>query len=201
VAKPTHVSQAGSVAGQGPSASLGRKRWGFIALSVTACVALAAIGGPYLWRAADRWVNTPLWGPDPIAATNSALIGSWEGTGGALLSFSTNGQFDASNMPSSMTTNPSPQWSEPAKCMTGGTWSISPTGEAGPGEPAEVELDIGPWCNGGFGFPLQMARVSSRLELYFYIGDPDDDNEFVFKKVGDYVVAAQPPEGTRGRSL
>ena len=114
---------------------------------------------------------------------------------GPLSSFSANGQFEATDMPSSMTTNPS--WSMPATCTTGGRWSIGPPGEAGPGEPPEVDLDIGPWSNGGFGFPLQMERVSSRMELYFYIGDPDDDDEFVFKKVRDYEVAVSPSPRSR----
>jgi hypothetical protein len=164
-----------------------RKRSDLAALSVLVCLAAAATGGPYLWTAAKRWANTALWGPDPIPATAPALIGSWEGAGGAMLSFTANGQFHATDMPSSMTTNP--QWSMPAACTSGGRWSISPAGEAGPGEPPEVDLDIGPWCIGGFGFPLQMERVSSRLELYFYIGDPDDDNEFVFKKLRNYEVS------------
>jgi hypothetical protein len=193
VTRPEHVRQAGRVAEQRPSALLGRKSWGLIAASDTANVVVAVISGTYLWPVVDKWANTPLWGPNPISATTSALIGSWEGASGAFLSFSTNGQFEATDLPTSITTGTSLRWSVPAQCSTGGRWSIEPAGEVGPGQPPEVDLDIGPSCEGGFEFPIQMERVNSRLELYFYIGDPDDDNEFVFKKLSDYEVAVLLP--------
>jgi hypothetical protein len=135
----------------------------------------AVVTGGYSLRALYRPANTPLWGPVAIPATVSAVIGRWESTDRARLRFTKDGWFDASDLPIDMTDGMR------GPCADRGKWSIDQFDET---QPPEVDLRMGlsPQCAIASVFPLQMERVHSRLELYFYIGDPDDDDVFVFAK-------------------
>lgn len=137
---------------------------------------LLAVCGVVLW---SRYSSNP----PVISATASNVVGTWKGPDGATLAFKSTGSFSSVKLPHSLTAEFTGYNSRPGLTSCGGgAWSIGPSGEAGPGEPPQVDLDFEAACEGGFEFPLQLGRTGARLDLFYYVGDPDDDVQYKFAK-------------------
>jgi hypothetical protein len=102
------------------------------------------------------------------AIPTAEVLGSWRG-GAARLSLSKDGGFTASDLPS--------QRADPdAVPYTGiGTWTMVPAGNS---QPQHLDLTAG---HDGLGW-LFVERSHGKVILYYWIGDPDEDNKFVFTR-------------------
>jgi hypothetical protein len=104
----------------------------------------------------------------PAPIPTAEVLGTWRG-GAAGLILSKDGSFTASDLPS--------QRADPdAVPYTGmGTWTMVPAGNS---QLQHLDLTAG---HEGLGW-LYVERSHDKVILYYWIGDPDEDNKFVFTR-------------------
>lgn len=147
-------------------------------------VAVGVLSVPFLYVGWDE-IAGHVFGPWVETAKATTVVGTWRGPADSKLVFTPNGHFTSANLPSSMFFDPlasAASRRDWLRCNRG-TWSIGPAGAGGPGLPPQVDVDIPNVCGGGFGTQLQMERTrSGTIVLFYYIGDPDDDDQYQFIK-------------------
>ncbi len=106
-------------------------------------------------------------GPD---ASESEIIGTWTGAGGAVLALETGGAFTATKLPLQL--QAPTFFSQP---VTGrGTWKLIPTGQY---QRQHVEMTLA-----DFATSFDVLASGKKYRLFLWIGDPDDDQAYWMDK-------------------
>lgn len=159
------------------------RAWPFLAASVTGAALLIGFNWTYFYGDGTI-IDTP---------TTAQVTGTWSGDYGETLTLRPNGTFTAEGVEiddtSTDTSVPPPK----APVTGGGTWSIEPGSDAsGEGGVDFTFTSCNASCPGSFELYAQTSSpVSGRgAALFYYIGDPDDDNQYTFVR-----QAAPAPAG------
>jgi hypothetical protein len=124
-------------------------------LLVAAAIAVVPLVAWQVWTVWEYWTVTP---------THDALIGTWRGDNGATIVFTSDGRFSGQ------------VGGDPSAAPEGGTWYIGK-------EPLEGD-STGVVFSFSRGYTSELLARGSRSSptLFYYIGDPDENRRYEFKK-------------------
>jgi hypothetical protein len=144
---------------------LKKYRWEWLLLGLV--LAVAAVN--FLF-----FVGHDFAGVTPVTPRRAAIVGVWTNTDGATLDFSSDGTVEVRRMPVIDDSSIGDQ----LPGNGAGTWQIEPW-ESNIGTGGGVAV-----TTGDGGVELTTTGDLAHPKLFAYLGDPDEDNEFVFTKQG-----------------
>ncbi|GAA1881296.1 hypothetical protein [Asanoa iriomotensis] len=149
----------------------------WLALALSAAVLAGCFAGGAS-RAAER-----------VEMTEAALTGSWQDVAGSVIVFEAGGGFTATNLPyhelpSFEGVLPPGFDPETDPLPASGWWALSPPLGAPSGPEVSVELHVRELAGrpSSTGLQMRSEQDSTETVLTFYIGDPDANDRFVYRK-------------------
>lgn len=112
-----------------------------------------------------------LWWPETRDAVDSDIAGVWRGPGGAAITFRSDHTLTATNVPFQLT----------APGLFDQPWSGAGTWRLDEGRRRQQFVQI--VLETRTGTELERQWKDGNLRLFFWIGDPDEGNRFIFEKL------------------